>query len=179
MNRKNRFVVLFSMAVVLALLAACGAPEPTATMVPTPEPADVPTDTPPELADANARITVTFDGDECAYEGPDKVPAGQISVVLDVEDQTDHEEYGVQTLTMDEGHTLRELVSYQQEISFPLWAHDHGFTKAAQGTSQEMTIVLFEGPLFVSCFTNTADETQAEYTGILGPIEIEPVHNEE
>jgi hypothetical protein len=76
---------------------------------------------------------------------------------------------------MDEGHTPDELVSYQQEISLPLWAHDHGFIEAAQGTSQEKTIVLVEGPLFLTCFTNTADETQPEYVGISGPIEIEPL----
>jgi hypothetical protein len=172
MNRQNRFVVLLSMLVVLALLAACGAPQPTATMAPTSEPPVVPTDTPPAAADANARITVTFEGDQCVFHSPERVPAGRISIVLDVRDQTAHELYGVQALTMDQGHTLEELVPYQQEIRFPLWVHDHGFSKAAQGTTQERTIVLFEGPLFLSCFTNTADETQTEYAGMLGPVQV-------
>jgi lysophospholipase L1-like esterase len=175
MNTKNRMVVLLSMTVVLALLAACGSPEPTATTVPTSEPPVIPTDTPPAPAEANAGITVTFEGGQCVFHGPERVPAGEISIVLDVRDQTAHESYGVQTLTMDEGHTLEELVPYQQEISFPLWAHDHGFIEAAQGTTQERTIVLFGGPLFLTCFTKTADETQPEYAGISGPIEIEPL----
>jgi lysophospholipase L1-like esterase len=175
MNTENRFVVLLSMMVVLALLAACGAPQPTATTVPTSEPPAIATDTPPAPAEADAAITVTFDGDKCVFHGPERVPAGQIPVVLDVKDQTAHESYGVQALTMDEGHTLEELVSYQEQISFPLWAHDHGFIEAAQGTTEQRTIVLFEGPLFLTCFTNTADKSQTEYVGISGPIEIEPV----
>ena len=35
--------------------------------------------------------------------------------------------------------------------------------------------MLFDGPLFLSCFTNTADESQTTYASVLGPIEIEPV----
>jgi len=76
---------------------------------------------------------------------------------------------------MDEGHTIEELVAAQQEIRFPFWAHDHGFIKAAQGTTQERTVVLSEGPLFLSCFTNTTDQPPTEYAEILGPIEIGPV----
>ena len=167
MNKQNRFVVLLPMMVVLALLAACGTPPPTATTLPTSEP--------PE---ASAGITVIFDGDKCAFHGPERLPAGQIPIVLDVRDQTAHESYGVQVLTMDEGHTLEELVPYQQEISFPLWAHDHGFIETAQGTTQERTIVLFEGPLFLACFTNTADGSQAEYAGISDPIEVEPASSQ-
>ena len=64
MNTQNRFFVLCSMMVVLALLAACGGPQPTSTTVPT-EPPVIPTDTPPAPAEANAGITVTFEGDQC------------------------------------------------------------------------------------------------------------------
>jgi hypothetical protein len=174
MKTKDRLVVLFSMVAVLALMAACGTPQPTATMVPATEAPVIPTDTPPAPAEAEAGITVTFDGDQCVFHGPESVPAGEIVIVLDVRDQTAHDSYGVQALTMDEGHTLEELVPYQEEASFPLWAHDHGFIEAAQGNAEERNIVLFEGPLFLACFTNTADGAQPEYAGISGPIEVEP-----
>jgi lysophospholipase L1-like esterase len=164
--------MLLSTAVALVLLAACGAPEPTATLAPTPEPPVNPTDTPPSPAEADAGIIVTFQGDHCVYHIPERVPAGQIPIVLDVRDQTSHELYGVWAVTMDEGHALEELVPYQEEIDLPLWAHDHGFLEAAHGTSQERTIVLFEGPLYLSCFTNSADKTQDAYAGTSGPIEI-------
>jgi hypothetical protein len=46
MNTEKRLIVLFSMAVaVLVLLAACGAPQPTATMAPTSQPSLTLTDT--------------------------------------------------------------------------------------------------------------------------------------
>ena len=87
MNGKNYFVVLLSLIVALALLAACGAAQPTATMVPPTEPPVIPTDTPPAGADTNAGITVTFEGDQCVYHGPERVLAGKIPLTLDVRDQ--------------------------------------------------------------------------------------------
>jgi hypothetical protein len=171
MNRKNRFVVLFSMAVVLALLAACGAPGPTATMVPTPEPAVVPTDTPPAPAEADARITVIFNGHTCAYEGPDKVPAGRISVILDVEDQKEHGAYGLAVLTLVEGKTFEDLDAWPSTDQ-PPWTKLHGLLHdILQGRRAETTVIASEGPLFVVCFTGypvTKRDT-------LGPIEIEPL----
>ncbi|MBN1812461.1 MAG: hypothetical protein JXA14_11530 [Anaerolineae bacterium] len=150
---------------VIGLLVAmvttgCGGTQATQVLtVPTAEPTE---------------ITVAFDGDHCAYHGPERMPAGRILVTLDVEDQTAYESYGVQSLTMDEGHTLEELRTHTDEGNFPLWAHDHGFIVAAQGTAEERTIILFEGPLFLACYTNNAEETQPAAAGMIGPIEIEP-----
>lgn len=170
MNRDNRFALPILLTAVLLFLAACSAPQPTAT-----EPPIILTDTPPPLAPASAGITVAFEGDECIYRGPERVPAGRIPVVLDVKDQTAHELYGVGTLTVDEGHTLAELAAFLVDTDMPLWSHDHGFVEAAQGTIQEETIVLFEGPLYLACFTNSAARDQTAAAGVLGPIEIEPV----
>jgi hypothetical protein len=58
MNTENRFVVVFSMTVVLVLSAGCGAPQPTATLAPTPEPPVTPTDTPPAPADVLGPIEI-------------------------------------------------------------------------------------------------------------------------
>jgi len=115
-----------------------------------------------------AGITVTFEGDQCVYHGPERVPAGRIPIVLDVRDQTAHEEYGVGAATVDEGKTLEDLVAAPFAASYPVWVHDHGSIAAAPGDSQETTITLFEGPLFLVCGTE-------EKTNVLGPIEIEPV----
>ena len=171
MNTENRFVVVFSMAVVLVLLTACGAPQPTATMVPTSELAVIPTDTPPAPAEANAAIAVTFEGDECVYHGPDEFPAGRISVILDVEDQKDHEAYGLAVVTLDEGKTFEDLDAWPS-TGRPLWAQLHGLLEGIpRGSRVETTVTAFEGPLFLVCFT--ADPVTK--SGTLGPIEIEPV----
>ena len=96
------------------MLAACSTPQPTATMAPTPEPTATPTDTPPAAAKQAAPttepagITVTFEGDQCIYHGPERIPAGRIPVVLDVTDQMTHKVYGVGAVTVDKGKTLEE-----------------------------------------------------------------------
>jgi hypothetical protein len=176
MNPKNRLVVLFSItaALVTVMLAACSTPQPTATMVPTPEPTAVPTDTPAPAAESSAGITVTFEGDQCIYHGPERMPAGRIPIILDVTDQTAYEVYGVGAATLDEGKTLEDLAATPSTAGFPLWLHDHGYVGAAQGTAQETTIVLFEGPLFLVCFVDSSSG-EGSKVDALGPIEIEPV----
>ena len=171
MNTENRFVVVFSMTVVLALLAGCGAPQPTATMAPTPDPPVAPTDTPTAPADTNTGITVTFDGDQCVYRGPDEVPAGRIAVILDVEDQKEHEEYGLAVVTLDEGKTFEDLDAWPSTDP-PRWVQLHGLLEEIpQGSRAEMTVIAFEGPLFLVCFT----AYPITKSGALGPIEIESV----
>jgi hypothetical protein len=170
MNGKNYFVVLLSLIVALALLAACGAAQPTATMVPPTEPPVIPTDTPPAAADTNVGITLTFEGDQCVYHGPERVPAGQIPVTLDVKDQSSGKTYSVAYYTLEEGKTIEDLRAWTSADSSPLWGHFHGRVDATGGTSQEDNIILFEGPLFLSCLTNPPDQV----TNVLGPIEIEP-----
>ena len=174
MNTESRFGVLFSMVVASALLAACATPQPTATMVPTPEPTVVPTDTPPAATEADAGLTVTFEGDQCTYRGPKHVPAGRIPLVLDVTDQTAHEVYGVGAVTVDEGKTLEDLVAWPAAANIPVWGHDHGYVETSQGTAQETTLVIFEGPLFLVCFAGPSSGNGGK-VDVLGPIEIEPV----
>jgi hypothetical protein len=170
MNSKYCFV-LFSMLVALLLLAGCGAAQPTATMVPPTEPPAIPTDTPPATAETNTGITVTFEGDQCVYHGPERIPAGQIPVTLDVKDQSARERYKVIAYTLDEGKTIEDLRAWTSVGHSPLWGHFHGMLDEPRGTLQETTIILFEGPLFLACITDPPNYI----IDVLGPIEIEPV----
>jgi hypothetical protein len=136
--------------VLIAVIAACGGAQAT----PTPEPSG---------------ITVTFEGDNCAYDGPASVPAGRIPVVLDVHDATAHETYAVGMATLDEGKTLEDLEAWPWTDSAPLWLHDHGVIEADQGASKETTITLFEGPLYLVCFTASPDRA----ANVLGPVAVE------
>ena len=135
---------------VVAVVAACGGAQTT----PTPEPTG---------------ITVTFEGDNCVYHGPAGVPAGRISVMLDVQDATAHETYAVGMATLDEGKTLEDLEAWPWTDDAPLWLRDHGVIEADQGASEEATITLFEGPLYLVCFTASPDRA----ANVLGPIAIE------
>jgi hypothetical protein len=170
MNTGNRFVALFSTSVALLLLAACGAAQPTATVVPPTEPPAIPVDTPAVAADTNTGITLTFEGDQCVYHGPERVPAGQITVTLDVKDQSSGNAYAVSAYTLEEGKTIEDLRAWTSADSSPLWGHFHGRVDATGGKAQETTIILFEGPFFLSCATFPPNQV----TDVLGPIEIEP-----
>ena len=136
--------------VVIAVVAACGGAQPT----PTPEPSG---------------ITVTFEGDNCVYHGPAGVRAGRIPVVLDVHDATAYERYAAGMATLDEGKTLEDLVAWAWKDNPPLWLHDHGWLEADRGSSEEVTITLFEGPLYMVCFFGPPDQA----ANVLGPIAID------
>jgi hypothetical protein len=168
MNSKVRSVLFLIM--VALLMAACGAAEPTAMVVPPTEPPAIPTDTPPAAADTNTGITVTFEGDQCVYHGPERVLAGQIPLTLDVRDQSSGNAYAVAYYTLEEGKTIEDLRAWTSADSSPLWSHFHGRVDATGGTSQEDNIILFEGPFFLSCATFPPNQV----TDVLGPIEIEP-----
>lgn len=122
-------------------------------------------------AEAATGITVTFEGDQCVYHGPERVPAGQISLTLDVRDQSAHEKYWVIAYTLDEGKTIEDLRAWKSVGHSPLWVGFHGMLdEQPAGTMQETTIIVFEGPLFLACIT----EPPGYITDVLGPIEIEP-----
>jgi hypothetical protein len=157
-----RIVAIGLLAAVMA--AACGG----APAMPTTEPV-MPTSEPATPTTELVRITVTFEGDQCIYHGPERVPAGRMRIVLDVRDQTAYEEYGVGAATVDEGKTIEDLVAAPFDYHAPVWVHDQAFVEAAPGTSQETPLVLFEGPLFLVCATSDGK------TNVLGPIEVEPL----
>jgi len=155
---KSVVKVWWLIAVVLLLtltLAACSSPDATPSASP-------------------SEITVTFEGDECIYNGPESVPAGRIPILLDVRDQTAHEEYFVGVSTLDEGKTYDDLVAAPFETGLPLWVHDQGSVSADKGTSQSTTVILYEGPMYLVCLTTPPDQK----TGVLGPVEIEPKSDE-
>jgi hypothetical protein len=169
MNSKVRSVLFLMMGALL--MAACVAPQPTATVVPPTEPPAIPADTPPAAADKNAGITVTFEGDKCAYHGPERVSAGQITVTLDVRDQSADIAYAVAVYTLDEGKTIEDLRAWTSATHSPLWGHFHGRVDATGGMAEEINVILLEGPFFLSCVTDPPDQV----TDDLGPIEIAPL----
>lgn len=113
-------------------------------------------------------ITVTFDGDKCVYGGPDSVPEGRVTVILDVEDQTDHEQYGLAIVTLDEGRSFEDLDAWSS-TGQPVWTRVLGlFEEIPQGSRVEKTVFADKGPLFVVCFT----ANPLTKAGVLGPIQV-------
>ncbi len=121
-----------------------------------------------EAAIAVSEITVTFDGDKCVYAGPDSVQKGRVIVALDVEDQTDHEQYGLAIVTLDEGKSFEDLDAWSS-TGQPTWTQLHGlFEEVPQGSRVEKRVFVDEGPLFVVCFT----AEPLTKRGVLGPIPV-------
>jgi hypothetical protein len=113
-------------------------------------------------------IRVTFDRDQCAYDGPSRVTEGQISVILDVEDQTAYEEYGLAVVTLDEDKTFEDLDAWSP-TGQPRWAQLHGLLEEVpQGGRSETTIIVPQKPLYVVCFT----AYPITKVGVLGPVEV-------
>jgi hypothetical protein len=159
MDRRNRFVVLFSMTAILVLLANCGAPQ-------SPEAAAVELRT--SAKDTVTEITVTFQGEQCDYDGPERVPPGRLRLTLDVRDQTAYDGYAVAAVTLEEGMTRRDLLAWPSADP-PPWTHGLGAVLAPDGELAWQEVWLDRAPLFLVCFTGDP----ARKIDLLGPIEVE------
>lgn len=122
------------------------------------------------MAEAAAyQVTITFDGDQCAYNGPDSLPAGEsVTFILDVENQTKHNLYGVDIVLLDEDKGFGDLDAWTS-LSRPSWATSLAFLKAQFGTTDTSAFPLIadHGPLYFACFFARGK------LNTLGPIEIQ------
>jgi hypothetical protein len=120
-----------------------------------------------ESAASSAEPTVIFAGDECTYDGPGTVPAGQVSVNWDVEGQP-RDLYGLAIVTLHEGKTFEDLDAWPS-IGAPSWARVLRFAERAPDDRSPVVADVSEGPIFLVCFT--ADPKAK--IGVLGPLEVE------
>lgn len=153
---KKVWLLVVTGLVLAAAITACGsAPEARG---PGPESA----------SDAESEITVTFDGESCLYDGPDRVPAGRSRLILDVRDQAAHDGYAVVAVTLEEGKTREDLRAWSSADT-PPWTHGHGAVVVRSGDVGWQDIALHDTPLFLVCFTGDP----ARKTNLVGPIEVE------
>jgi hypothetical protein len=113
-------------------------------------------------------ITVTFQGAKCHYDGPERVPAGRFRLTLDVRDQAAYDGYAVVAVTLKEGKTREDLVSWTSAYP-PPWTHGHGAVLVPRGELGWQEVWLDRAPLFLVCFTGDPGRK----TDLLGPIEVE------
>jgi hypothetical protein len=120
---------------------------------------------------ATPEIIITFDGERCVYNGPESLPAGEVTFILDVEDkaeQTEHDLYGVDIVFLDEDKGFEDLDAWTS-LSRPSWVTSLAFLEAMKGNSDTSTFSLAadRGPLYFACFFPT------EKLITLGPIDIQ------
>lgn len=123
---------------------------------------------PKRAAVSDIGITVTFQGEKCHYDGPERVPAGRLRLTLDVRDQAAYDGYAVVAVTLKEGKTREDLVSWTSAYP-PPWTHGHGAVLVPRGELGWQEVWLDRGPLYMVCFTGDPGRK----TDLLGPIEVE------
>ena len=123
---------------------------------------------PKRAAVSDIGITVTFQGEKCHYDGPERVPTGRLRLTLDVRDQTAHDGYAVVAVTLEEGKTRDDLLAWPS-ANPPPWTHGHGAVLVPRGELGWQELWLYKSPLFLVCFTGDP----ARKTDLLGPIEVE------
>lgn len=119
------------------------------------------------MAPATVTVTVTFDGDECTYDGPTTISADQITVNWNITGQA-RDGYALGITRLDEGKTFEDLDAWPS-IEHPPWASVVAFEEAGPDLSPMVADVsYFEGPIFLVCFTAYPHAK----TGVLGPVEV-------
>ncbi|MCB9142529.1 MAG: nuclear transport factor 2 family protein [Anaerolineales bacterium] len=116
-------------------------------------------------------FTITFDGDQCAYDGPDTLPSGQrITTVLDVTDQNAYRSYGFAVVTLYGDKTMADLEAWPSTDQ-PPWTKLYSLTDdIPQGTRFEEDAWLVDGPVYLVCFTATDQDVFK--SDVVGPIEV-------
>ena len=79
-----------------------------------------------EVAGSDSRLLqLTFDGEQCTYEGPSELSAGEIEIVFHNESS---EDIGFEFVRLDEGRTTQDMIDYLAEEAFrPPWTVDVWF----------------------------------------------------
>jgi hypothetical protein len=154
---KTKFRVLMIVLLAMTLLpAACG-PAPTVAPSPTANPSLPPGD-----------ATITFENDECTYDGLQPIPAGHSFKVNWVIKDPDHKKskFGLYVFTLDEGKTGEDLMAAQNEPTPPLWAHAAGGWDSS--FSIQVPVNAEKAPLYFTCWSSPPDAMFQ----VIGPVEV-------
>lgn len=111
-------------------------------------------------------LTVTFRGDKCSYEGPEKVYTGWLIVGLSVEEKK-FTSYGLFMATLNPDKTMQDLKNWPS-LEQPPWVHRVVAKTVTPGDPTSLSVLVTEGPLYLVCFGFNPDTI----IGVLGPIEV-------
>lgn len=115
---------------------------------------------------ATAKITVTFEGDQCTYNGPKKIGVGQITIDWNIDKA--HDGFALVVATLDKGKTFSDLDAWPSTDQ-PPWLQVVAYAEANSGSQPTVTADVEEGPIYIVWFTAPPEKKM----GTLGPIEVE------
>jgi hypothetical protein len=151
------------------LLAACAsqnpAPPPAPTLPPTPTRYPV-----PKLPPAEG--TITLEGGQCSYDGPQPIPAKTTFTVNWYVYDNLSSNYGLYVFIVGEGKTADDLqAALRLEGTPPDWLTQAGSFETGPNSSLQVTVKTVSGPLFgplyFACFT-----TESSPPKIIGPLTV-------
>ena len=163
MNHRSVLSRMACAALILLFAVACGTSKPAPTSIP---PAPTATPVPSTPAPVIADMTITFDGNECTYDGPQSVPAGKITVDM-VFKNKEHDRFALVIATLDEGKTFEDLDQWPTTDPPPWLTIVDGWETPPDSTKQ-VTAQIANGPLYFVCFYSPPD---TKY-GTLGPVAV-------
>jgi len=184
---KSRISLVHLGLLVALLLVACGSPPPNSlpTQLPTIAPTSAPTATPeptlppptptieppPTLPPAEA--TITTEGKQCSYDGPQSIPAAMTFTINWYVNSTDYSQYGLYVIIVGDGKTKADLVTaIKLEGAPPSWLTQAGSFDAEPNSSQQVILKTAEGPLlgplYFVCFFSESGPFQ-----VIGPMEVD------
>lgn len=188
---KIRFLYLSLGLLCTVFLVACNtqspvptpAPEKLPTTAPTTVPTTPPTATPEPTLEASptaeslptlppAEATVTVEGKNCAYDGPQSIPANMTFTVNWYVNGNDYDLYGLYAFIVGDGMTKEDLVAaIKREGTPPAWLTQAGSFDAGPNSSQQVTVKTAEGPLFGPLYFVCFFAESGPFRTI-GPIEV-------
>jgi pyrimidine-specific ribonucleoside hydrolase len=114
------------------------------------------------IAEQVPDIVITSDGTNCAYDGPETVPVGDLTATI--ENQSDGR-VGLAAVTLDEGRTFDDLDAWPS-VNKPPWAELIGFAEGPARGRSVAVINVTKGPIYLVCLTPKSK------LAVLGPVEV-------
>lgn len=128
--------------------------------------------TPAKAAVADPRV-ITVVARDFAFQAPDEVPAGLVTIQLQNRGSNLHH---MAIVKLDEGKTLQDLFAAMQGGGAPpAWAHDMGGPNAPDpGSDANATLFLEPGSYALLCFVDIPDHVPHVMKGMAKPLRVTP-----
>jgi len=115
------------------------------------------------IAEPTPDAVVTSDGTSCIYEGPEVVPIGELTLMI--ENESDGAVV-LAVVTLDEGKTFEDIDDWPS-VNKPPWAELIGFAEGPAHGHSVAAIDVTEGPIYLVCLTPESK------LGVAGSVEVE------
>lgn len=130
--------------------------------------------TPPPPVRGESDLMFTFADKRCTYEGPEMLPSGATTVIMNMQELDKYKIANVVVFfTLDPGYELKDLIDTIWMPAPPKWAHEIYKREAYPGEVVVHEFTAEAGSLYYVCLSGESEET-AKLVGKGGPLEVSP-----